>query len=192
MCWWTGKEVAVAYFTVQRLHNPKRDTKTILTDEDIDTVGVFGIYFKLLSQNLLIWNIPPSFIMAWLSAEIQIQYYQLPQTYETKYNKKIIFAPQVECRTTTIYFMDAWNSHWKFLVVNIHLQKSYLNCGMITERYICISVPITSLTNNITKNTLTFNETSQMQVSNWKRPGTQLHYKYPVCAWTNQMYRFCE
>jgi len=80
--------VFVAYFTVQRLCNPKRDTKTILTDEDRDTVGVSGIYFKLLSQKFPKWNGPPSFIMVWFWAEIQIQYYQLPQTYETKYNKK--------------------------------------------------------------------------------------------------------
>lgn len=79
MCWWTGREVVVAYFIVQILCNPKRDTKTILIDEDIDNVGVFGIYFKLLSQNLPKWNSPPSFIMAWFSAVIQIQYYQLPR-----------------------------------------------------------------------------------------------------------------
>lgn len=88
MSWWTGKEVVVAYFTVQGLRNPKRDTKTILIGEDGDTVGVFGIYFKLSSQNFPKWKSPLSFIMAWFSAEIQIQYYQLPQTYETKYNKK--------------------------------------------------------------------------------------------------------
>jgi len=46
-------EVVATYFTVQTLCNPKTDTKTILTDEDRDTVGVFGIYFKLLSQNFL-------------------------------------------------------------------------------------------------------------------------------------------
>jgi hypothetical protein len=41
--------MVVAYFTVLRLCNPDRNTKTILIDEEGDNGGVFGAYFKLLS-----------------------------------------------------------------------------------------------------------------------------------------------
>lgn len=44
MCWWTGKEVVVAYFTVQILCNPKTDTKTILTDEDRHCGSVWNLF----------------------------------------------------------------------------------------------------------------------------------------------------
>jgi hypothetical protein len=35
------------------LRNPVGDTKTVLTDDEGDNGGVFGTYFKLLSQNVL-------------------------------------------------------------------------------------------------------------------------------------------